>query len=306
MALFHVRDCWSNPLSSQPKVVVQMTNQSITKFEVNYNGIALLMDVADGKMMSLNAIYAAAGSPANKDAPAWLRNSDVAAFMLTTVGEKSSDFKHLAETHLTQRPEKKEKSKELVNWCNAAYSLAVQAGLVMTKRGKYGGGTWAHWKIATKYAAYLEPALESAILDVFRERIQEEIDPGKAVDRGIKGYRKQGRSDTWIDQRVKSKLSWTSLTDVLKEHEVTKYGYARCADSLNVPIVGDTAKVVKREQGLKKHDSLRDIQDEVTLALMNVAQVLSKDKIVKDNRIGDMDCSRVCFDVATRVAALRS
>lgn len=271
MALFHVRDCWSNPWSSQPKVVVQMTNQSITKYEVNYNGIALLMDVADGKMMSLNEIYAAAGSPSFREPSRWINNEDVVKFI-----------------------------SELCNIYNTD-----RKGIIKVTRGK-GGGTWAHWKLATKYAAYLEPALESAILDVFRERIQEEIDPGKAVDRGIKGYRKQGRSDTWIDQRVKSKLSWTSLTDVLKEHEVTKYGYARCADSLNVPIVGDTAKVVKREQGLKKHDSLRDIQDEVTLALMNVAQVLSKDKIVKDHRIGDMDCSRVCFDVATRVAALRS
>ncbi len=245
--------------------------KSVTKFEVNYNGTKFLMDVADGNLMSLNEIYTAAGSPSFREPSRWITNEDVVRFI-----------DELCNTYNTDRK-----------------------GIIKVTRGK-GGGTWAHWKIAAKYAAYLEPALESAILDVFRERIQEEIDPGKAVDRGIEGYRKQGRSDNWIDQRVKSKLTWTSLTDVLKDHEVTKYGYARCADSFNVPIIGNNAKVIKKEQGIKKSGSIRDFQDEVTLALMNVAQVLSKDKIVKENKIGDMDCSRVCFDVATRVAALRS
>lgn len=246
--------------------------KSVTKFEVNYNGTKFLMDVADGNLMSLNEIYVAAGSPANKEPWRWMDTAEFQQFI-----DSIAEILNLAKTVLLK-----------------------------TKRGRHGGGTWAHWKIATKYACYLEPVLESAILDVFRERIQEEIDPGKAVDRGIKGYRKQGKSDSWIEQRVKSKIAWTSLTDVLKEHEVTKYGYARCADSLNVPIIGNNAKVIKKEQGLKKSMSIRDVQDEVTLALLNVAQVLSKDKIVKENYLGDTDCSRTCFDVATRVAALRT
>ena len=246
--------------------------KSLTKYEVNYNGTKFLMDVAEGNLMSLNEIYVAACSPANQDPRRWMDTEGFRQFI-----------------------------DSICEILNVAKNVVLK-----TKRGRHGGGTWAHWKIATKYACYLEPALESAILDVFQERIQEEIDPGKAVDRGIRGYHKQGRSDTWIDQRVKSKLAWTSLTEVLKEHEVTKFGYARCADSLNVPIIGNNAKVIKKEQGIKKSASIRDYQDEVTLALMNVAQVLSKDKIVKENKLGDMNCSRVCFDVATRVAALRS
>lgn len=245
--------------------------KSVTKREVNYNGIKILLDIADGNLMSLNEIYVAAGKPDFHEPKFWLRSVECEKFIENMELELKVNKSHL----------------------------------IKVTRGK-GGGTWAHWKIATKYAAYLEPALESAILDVFRERIQEEIDPGKAIDRGIKGYRKQGKSDAWIEQRVKSKIAWTSLTDVLKEHEVTKYGYARCADSFNVPIIGNNAKVIKQEQGLKKSVSVRDMQDEVTLALLNVAQVLSKDKIVKENTLGDMDCSRTCFDIATRVAALRS
>ncbi len=41
--------------------------------EVNYNGIKLLMDIADGNLMSLNEIYAAAGKPALHEPFEWLR-----------------------------------------------------------------------------------------------------------------------------------------------------------------------------------------------------------------------------------------
>ncbi len=246
--------------------------KSLTNFEVEFNGSKFLLDVAEGNLMSLNTIYAAAGSPVNKDPRQWERLSTTPQLI-----DKVAENLNVSRTHIWK-----------------------------TKRGRHGGGTWAHWLIATEYASYLSAELRILILNVFRERVQEEIDPGKAIDRGIKGYRKQGKSNSWIEQRVKSKVAWEALTDLLKEREVTKYGYARCADSINVPIIGDTSKAVKREQGLKKTDSLRDVQDEVTLALLNVAQVLSKDKISKSNAAGDYDCSRVCFDVATRVAELRS
>lgn len=280
--------------------------KSLTNIPVNYNGVSFLLDVAEGNLMSLNTIYVAAGSPANKESKFWFRDSNVCEFLLSLIIEKSDTFKGEAQSCLTQRPEKKEKNKELIAWCKEAYSLAMKAGFVMTKRGKYGGGTWAHWKIATKYACYLAPALESAILDVFRERIQEEGDPGKVIDRGIEGYRKQGKTNDWIEQRVKSKTAWVSLTDELKVRDTTNWVYSQCADSINIPIMGGTAKMVKKQQGLKPSESLRDHQDEVTLALLNVAQVLSKDKIVKEDRRGDKPCITACQEVANKVAALRS
>jgi len=248
-----------------------MTTNSLTHLNINFNGASFLLDVAEGKLMSLNTIYAAAGSPAGKEPWRWLDT---------------------------------EGSKQFIDSVCEILNLAKTV-VLKVKRGRRGGGTWAHWKIAVRYAAYLAPALDSAILDVFQERVQEEIDPGKAIDRGIDGYKRQGKSSGWIDQRVKTKIAWNALTDVLKEHEVTKYGYARCADSINVPIIGNTASAIKKEQGLKKNDSLRDIQDEVTLALLNVAQVLSKDRISKSDVVGDHGCSRICFDVSTKVAALK-
>jgi hypothetical protein len=282
-----------------------MATQSLSQIPVAFNGMTFLLDVAEGNLMSLNAIYAAAGSPANKDAPAWLRNSDVAAFMLTVVGEKTTDFKHLADVHLKQRPEKKEKSKELTKWCNEAYDLAVKAGFAITKRGRHGGGTWAHWKIATKYAAYLEPALESAILDVFQERVQEEANPELAIkrgrDRAIAAWRRQGKTEDWIEQRCKQIDSWHGFTDTLKEHGVTGDGYGRCADSLNVPILGGTSKQIRKARSIVGK-SLRDGLDEVENAAINFAQVLAKKKIKEDNVHGNYRCSIACYKSAEKVA----
>ncbi len=38
--------------------------------------------------MSLNAIYAAVGSPANREPKRWFRNEDVATFLLTIIAEQ--------------------------------------------------------------------------------------------------------------------------------------------------------------------------------------------------------------------------
>ena len=49
-----------------------MAKNGLTQFEVSFNGTTFLLDVAEGKMMSLNEIYAAAGSPANKEPWRWM------------------------------------------------------------------------------------------------------------------------------------------------------------------------------------------------------------------------------------------
>lgn len=281
--------------------------KSVTKFEVNYNGTKFLMDVADGNLMSLNEIYAAAGSPANKDAPTWLRTADVAEFLMVISAEKSTSFKHLAEGHLKSRPEPKEKSKELVEWCREAYAIAVKCGIVVSKKGKYGGGTWAYWKVATKYAYYLSPALESAILDVFQERVQEEINPELGLKRGreraIASWRRQGKNEDWIEQRCLQIDNWHGFTDTLKAHGVNGEGYGRCADSLNVPILGGTSKEIKKSRSIATK-SLRDGLDEVENAAINFAQVLAKKKIKTENINGNRLCAIACFKSAEKVASV--
>lgn len=120
---------------------------------------------------------------------------------------------------------------------------------------------------------------------------------------------KQGKYDDWIEQWFLYKDSYENLLDVLCEREVS---FSECADiifSIHHSMFGAVAR--KYTDSFKCRDDLVSIvivegYDEVEMSMLHLAQVLSKDKIVKENKIGDMDCSRVCFDVATRVAALRS
>lgn len=247
--------------------------QSLTKFEVTYNGASFLLDVADGKMMSLNTIYAASGSPANRDPRVWMRSVEAKRFIENLCSELDVKKAHIVRS---------------------------------SKGGKGGGGgTWAHWKIATKYAAYLEPALESAILSVFQERIQEEKDPNKTINRGVDAFKRQGKSDKWIGNRLQSIAGWRALTDTLKEHDVTNHGYAMAADAINVPILGKTATQFKQEKGLKKTDSTRNELDSVQLAMLSLSQALSQQKIIEKDVRGNMPCATVCRDVSTKVAAIK-
>lgn len=249
-----------------------MTNQSITKFEVNYNGNSFLLDVAEGKMMSLNTIYVAAGSPSFREPSRWINNEDVVQFI-----------------------------SELCNIYNTD-----RKGIIKVTRGN-GGGTWAHWKLATKYAAYLEPALENAILDVFQERVQEELNPelglNRSRERAITSWRRQGKNEDWIEQRCLQIDNWHGFTDTLKAHGVNGEGYGRCADSLNVPILGGTSKEIKKSRSIATK-SLRDGLDEVENAAINFAQVLAKKKIKTENINGNRLCAIACYQSAEKVASV--
>ena len=78
--------------------------------------------------------------------------------------------------------------------------------LIKIKRGK-GGGTFAHPHVAIEYAQYLSTDLAVFINNVFFERVEEEKNPQLAVDRAVDTWKRQGKSDKWIDERLKSKAA---------------------------------------------------------------------------------------------------
>ncbi|OQW93477.1 MAG: hypothetical protein BWK79_10930 [Beggiatoa sp. IS2] len=91
-----------------------------SQVKLSYNGNDFLLDIAEGNMISLNAIYEIAGSPENNQPYEW---------------------KRLPQT------------QELID--SLAKKLNVQKeDIIKTKRGK-GGGTWAHWQLAVAYVTYL-------------------------------------------------------------------------------------------------------------------------------------------------------
>ena len=55
---------------------------------------------------------------------------------------------------------------------------------------------------------------------VGHERLQEIADPERSIDRARENWRKIGRSDKWIQQRMMGQETRNKLTDYWKNHEV--------------------------------------------------------------------------------------
>jgi len=106
---------------------------------------------------------------------------------------------------------------------------------IVSKAGRYGGGTFAHRNIAFEFASWLSPEFKYYLISEFeRLKIDEQ----------------QTKSLEWNLQRTLSKINYRIHTDAIKEHivpnivtkEQITYTYAEEADLLNVALFGMTAK----------------------------------------------------------------
>jgi len=106
---------------------------------------------------------------------------------------------------------------------------------IVSKAGRYGGGTFAHRNIAFEFASWLSPEFKYYLISEFeRLKIDEQ----------------QQKSLEWDLQRTLSKINYRIHTDAIKEHiipnivtkEQISYTYAEEADLLNVALFGMTAK----------------------------------------------------------------
>jgi len=106
---------------------------------------------------------------------------------------------------------------------------------IVSKAGRYGGGTFAHRNIAFEFASWLSPEFKYYLISEF-ERLKIGEQHTKSIE--------------WDLQRTLSKINYRIHTDAIKEHIipniVTKeqiiYTYAEEADLLNVALFGMTAK----------------------------------------------------------------
>ena len=106
---------------------------------------------------------------------------------------------------------------------------------IVSKAGRYGGGTFAHRNIAFEFASWLSPEFKYYLISEF-ERLKIDEQHTKSLE--------------WDLQRTLSKINYRIHTDAIKEYiipnVVTKeqitYTYSEEADLLNVALFGMTAK----------------------------------------------------------------
>lgn len=122
---------------------------------------------------------------------------------------------------------------------------ATNAVGIVSKSGRYGGGTYAHRDIAFEFASWLSPAFKLYLIKEF-QRLKEAETCQLRVN--------------WNIQRILAKINYRIHTDAIKDRlippELTKTQidivYAAEADILNMALFGKTAQQWRAENpGLK-------------------------------------------------------
>ena len=121
---------------------------------------------------------------------------------------------------------------------------------------------------------------------VGQERVQEMADPTTAIDRARETYKKLGRSDKWIQQRMTGQETRNKLTDYWKDHEITKNEeFAILTNIIHQEWSGLSVKEHKQLKNLKSQN-LRDHMSEAELIFTALAELSTRQIAESENSTG--------------------
>jgi hypothetical protein len=187
------------------------------------------------------------------------------------------------------------------------YIIPINGGksVLLKKRGA-NGGTWAHWQLALSYAQYLSPELHQVVNQVFRERLEETIDPELGINRGRERARKtwsrQGLDSKTIVERERGIDTHKIYINVLIDHDVKpNYELGICTNKIYKGIFNKDAAEIKEDlrknnPGLPKNINIRDHALRSSLAGINLAEALASEEIEDSDVRGVSNCSQVSFE----------
>jgi len=108
------------------------------------------------------------------------------------------------------------------------------------------------------------------------ERMQEIFDPSQSIDRARENWKKLGRSEKWIQQRMTGQETRNKLTDYWKESGVEKSNeFALLTNIIHQEWTGLTVKKHKDLKGLKSQN-LRDHMSEAELIFTALAELSTR------------------------------
>ncbi|MFZ2853710.1 MAG: Bro-N domain-containing protein [Rhodocyclaceae bacterium] len=108
------------------------------------------------------------------------------------------------------------------------------------------------------------------------ERIQEIADPARSLDRARETWKKHGRSEKWVQQRMTGQETRNKLTDYWQEHDI-KQGeeYAILTNIIHQEWAEVDVKAHKTLKGLKTQN-LRDHMSEAELIFTALAELSTR------------------------------
>lgn len=118
------------------------------------------------------------------------------------------------------------------------------------------------------------------------ERMKEMADPSTAIDRARETYKKLGRSEKWIQQRMTGQETRNKLTDYWKDHKITESEeFAILTNIIHQEWTGLSVKEHKNLKGLKSQN-LRDHMSEAELIFTALAELSTRQVAESENATG--------------------
>ncbi len=206
----------------------------------------------------------------------WMRNRNTLEFIGIWEELNNPDFK--GNEFVTFKSKAGLNSFNLTprKWIEATNAIGI-----ISKAGRYGGGTFAHKDIAFEFGSWLSPEFKLYLIKEFQRLKEDENERLKL---------------NWNLQRTLAKVNYHIHTDAIKENlippAVTKYQqsliFANEADLLNVALFGFTAKQW-RDENTDKKGNVRDyasIEQLVVLSnLESINSVLIRQNLSQKERL---------------------
>ncbi|MEK7527649.1 MAG: KilA-N domain-containing protein [Patescibacteria group bacterium] len=156
---------------------------------------------------------------------------------------------------------------------------------LISKAGRYGGGTFAHQDIAFEFASWLSPEFKLYLIKEFQR---------------LKFEENERLSLGWDVKRQLTKINYRIHTDAIKENLIpnsltkkqTNVIYASEADVLNVALFGKTAKDW-REENINKEGNIRDYCDVTQLVVLanleGINAQLIRQNLLQSDRLSQLN-----------------
>jgi hypothetical protein len=175
----------------------------------------------------------------------WMRNRNTIEFLGTWEQLYNPDFNFIEFDNVKRNAGLNSFILSPKKWIESTAAIGI-----MSKSGRYGGGTYAHKDIAFEFGSWLSPRFKLYMIREF-QRMKEEESKNQTLE--------------WNIQRMLAKVNYQIHIDAVKETLIPPvispqqegYIYASEADLLNVALFGKTA-AEWRKQNPGKSGNLRD------------------------------------------------
>ena len=234
-------------------------SKDLVKTEINVvdNKIGI-MRIGDVDYISLTdlARYADAEEP-RLPIRDWMRNKEVISYLGLWESMNNKNFKGGEFATFKNEAGSNKFKMSPQKWIKETNAIGI-----VSKSGRYDGGTFAHPDIAFEFASWLSPEFKLYLIKEFER---------------LKSNEMYQQKIEWNANRLLSKLNYIVHTDAVKNYivptlteEQKRSVYAEEADVLNVALFGMTAKEWREDNPeLAKKGNIRDYTDLLHLVILN-------------------------------------